>query len=88
MLQKPMDVLEQFPVRKKRQQKQAFRASVQQYAKSLGYECKEEKGSFGSVNVVLGDSAKAKFLVTAHFLGLFRVSDSGCADHLAADFFE
>lgn len=67
MLQKPMDVLEQFPVRKKRQQKQAFRASVQQYAESLGYECKEEKGSFGSVNVVLGDSAKAKFLVTAHY---------------------
>lgn len=67
MIQKPMDVLNQFPVRKKRCQKQAFRAAVQPYAESLGYSYKEEKGSFGSVNVVLGDSAKAKFLVTAHY---------------------
>lgn len=67
MIQKPMDVLASFPVRKSKRQKQVFRDAVQSYAQSLGYQCNVEKGSFGSHNVVLGDPEKATFLVTAHY---------------------
>lgn len=67
MLEKPMDVLTQFPVRKTGKQKDAFRAALQEYAHSLGYVYREERGSFGSRNVVLGDPETASFLVTAHY---------------------
>jgi len=67
MLVSPMDVLHQFPVRKTKQQKQEFRDAVQSYAASLGYSCKVEKGSFGSRNLVIGDSESSQYLVTAHY---------------------
>ena len=67
MIQRPMDVLASFPVRKSKKQKQAFRDAVQSYAQSIGYSCNVEKGSFGSRNVVLGDPDQAKFLITAHY---------------------
>lgn len=67
MIQKPMDVLEQFPVRKSKKQKQAFRDALQPYVQSLGYECKIEKGSMGSRNIVIGDPETAKHLITAHY---------------------
>ena len=66
MLTTPMDVLEQFPVRKSKKQKQAFRDAVQEYVTKLGYTCTVEKGSFGVNNIVIGDPENAKFLVTAH----------------------
>ncbi len=67
MIAKPMDILELFPVRKTKQQKQAFRDAVQSYAQKLGYTVTIEKGSFGSHNVVIGDPKTARFLVTAHY---------------------
>jgi len=67
MLTTPLDILTQFPVRKTKKQKQAFREAVQAYAGSLGYEARVEKGSFGVRNVVIGDPQKAKYLVTAHY---------------------
>ena len=67
MITKPMDVLEQFPIRKSKKQKQAFRDAVAEYAKVQGYEYRVEKGSMGSQNVILGDPEKAKYLVTAHY---------------------
>ena len=67
MLNEPMDVLTLFPVRKTRQQKLAFRETVQGYAESLGYSVTVESGSFGSRNVVIGDPEQAKYLVTAHY---------------------
>lgn len=67
MLASPMDVLHQFPVRKTKQQKQAFRDAVQSYAAFLGYNCTVEKGSFGSRNLVIGESESALYLVTAHY---------------------
>ena len=67
MIQRPMDVLTSFPVRKSKKQKQAFRDAVQSYAQSLGYPCAVEKGSFNCHNVVLGDPERAKFLITAHY---------------------
>ena len=62
-----MDVLEQFPVRKTKKQKLAFRAAVQSYAQSLGYPISVETGTFGACNLLLGDPEQAKFLVTAHY---------------------
>ena len=38
MIGKPMDVLQQFPIRKSKKQKQQFRDAVQSYLKTLGYE--------------------------------------------------
>ena len=67
MLTEPMDVLEQFPIRKTGKQKRHFRESVIAYAEKLGYPCKIEKGSFGASNVIMGDPEKAEFLVTAHY---------------------
>ena len=59
MLATPMDVLTQFPVRKTKLQKQAFRDAVQSYAQTLGYPVTVEKGAFGANNVILGDPEKA-----------------------------
>ena len=67
MLQTPMDVLTQFPVRKTKQQKQAFREAVECYVQNLGYETRVEEGSFGCRNLVIGDPEAARFLVTAHY---------------------
>lgn len=67
MITKPMDVLVQFPIRKSKKQKQAFRDAVAEYARAQGYECQVEKGSMGSQNVIIGDPEKAKYLVTAHY---------------------
>lgn len=67
MLTTPMDVLKQFPVRKSKNQKQAFRDAVQMYAQKQGYQVTVEKGSFGTRNVVIGNPETAKYLVTAHY---------------------
>lgn len=67
MLTTPMDVLMQFPVRKSKKQKQAFREAVLSYAEELGYMASTEKGSLGSQNVIIGDPKTAKYLVTAHY---------------------
>ena len=62
-----MDVLLQFPVRKTKKQKQAFRDAVQAYANHLGYTCTVETGNFGCRNMVIGDPDSASYLVTAHY---------------------
>ncbi len=67
MIKTPMDVLKQHPIRKTKTQKSAFREAVCTYARSLGYECTTEKGSFGARNVVIGNPDTAKYLVTAHY---------------------
>ena len=67
MLEKTMDVLEQFPVRKTKAQKEAFRRAVQSYGEKLGYPVTLETGQFGACNILLGDPESAKFLVTAHY---------------------
>ncbi len=66
MLTVPMDVLTQFPVRKSKKQKQAFRDAVASYVQAQGYSCTVEQGS-GAKNLVIGDSEQASFLVTAHY---------------------
>ncbi len=67
MLQTPMEVLQQFPVRKSGKQKSAFRDAVCSYASSLGYSVLVEKGAFGVHNIVIGDPGTAKHLLTAHY---------------------
>lgn len=67
MLIRPMDILEQYPVRKNKKQKQAFRTAVESYGERLGYAVTVEKGQLGAQNLLLGDPETAKFLVTAHY---------------------
>ena len=67
MLNCPMDVLVQFPVRKTKAQKEAFRNAVQEYAKFTGYECRVERRNLSCQNVLFGDPENAKYLVTAHY---------------------
>jgi len=67
VLMTPMDVLNQYPIRKSRQQKKDFRDAVQVYTKELGYPCCVEAGSFGACNLVMGDAETAKYLITAHY---------------------
>lgn len=63
----PMDVAKCHPVRKSKQQKEAFRRDVTSWLEHLGYEVHTEKGSFGSRNLVIGSPQASKFLVTAHY---------------------
>lgn len=67
MLNRPMDILTEFPVRKTKDQKNAFRAAVQSYAERQGYNVAVEKGRLGAQNVIIGDPENAKYLVTAHY---------------------
>ena len=67
MLNCPMDLPDQFPVRKTKSQKQAFRDAVQAYAEALGYCVSVEAGRFGSRNIILGDPERAAYLITAHY---------------------
>ena len=67
MIQMPIDVLTQHPVRKSRNQKEAFRSAVQSYVGGMDYACRFEKGTMGAQNIVIGDPDKAKFLITAHY---------------------
>lgn len=67
MLMRPMDILTEFPVRKTRQQKQAFRDGVCTYGERLGYPVTVESGPFGCRNVIFGDPDKAHYLVTVHY---------------------
>ena len=67
MLDRPTDILQAFPVRKSKAQKQEFRDAVQSYASLLGYPVTTEKGSFGCRNVVIGNPETAQYLITAHY---------------------
>lgn len=67
MINKPMDVLKEHPVRRSKSQKRAFRKDVTAYLKGLGYSCRTEKAGFGVRNLLAGDPEKAEFLITAHY---------------------
>lgn len=67
MIESVMEIAEQYPVRKSRKQKAAFREDVLAYANRIGYETHVETGNYGLHNVILGDPARAKYLVTAHY---------------------
>ena len=67
MIQTPMDVLREFPVRKTGRQKDRFLEAVQSYGERLGYRTKVESGAGNTRNMVLGDPETARFLITAHY---------------------
>lgn len=67
MIDKPMDVLRVFPVRKSKKQKEAFRDAVSSYLRTIGYEPTVEKGSMGAKNLVIGNPETAEYLITAHY---------------------
>ncbi len=67
MIETPMDVLRDFPVRKTKQQKQAFRDATQSYLSAIGYNVTIEKGKLGARNIVFGNPDSATYLVTAHY---------------------
>ncbi len=67
MLTTPMDVLTQFPIRKTKAQKEAFRVAVLSYARDRGYDVTIQSGKRGAQNVIIGDPEKASYLVTAHY---------------------
>ena len=67
VIDKPMDVLHAFPVRKTKKQKQAFRDSVQSYLKLIGYESTIEQKGKNIHNIVIGNPETAKYLITAHY---------------------
>ena len=67
MIQNPMDVLKLFPIRKSKQQKEAFADAVIEYAQEQGYTaCVEEKKK-DVRNIVIGDLSSAKYMITAHY---------------------
>ena len=67
MIQKPIDVLAAFPIRKTKEQKQAFRNAVTDYAQRQGYSVAVEEGKRGVCNIVMGEPNRAKYLITAHY---------------------
>lgn len=67
MIVTPMDVLEQFPIRKTWAQKQAFREAAMAYARAQGYRVQVQRGRFGVRNILIGEPRNAEYLVTAHY---------------------
>lgn len=67
MIDTPMDVLRDFPVRKTKKQKQAFRDAICSYLSGIGYDVTIEKGRYGTHNIIFGNPDSAKYLVTAHY---------------------
>ena len=81
MIEHPMDVLQQFPVRRIKAQKTAFRDAVQSYAEKRGYTVTRENTCFGGTNLIFGTPKEAKYLITAHYdpsaiVTLLAIADS------------
>ena len=60
-------LFESHEIRKTKKQKSAFIDFVSAGAEELGYECRVEKGSLGSRNVVVGKIDSANVVYTAHY---------------------
>ena len=67
MIDKPMDILTHFPIRRTPVQKQAFRESICGYLSGQGIECHTEETQKNCHNLVVGDLSTAEYLVTAHY---------------------
>ncbi len=63
----PMDVVQCYPVRKSKKQKETFRDDVKRWLENRGYTVSVEEGSAHSKNLVIGDPKAARYLVTAHY---------------------
>ena len=61
------EILSHFQIRKTKKQKAAFRERLVAYAAQHGYASREEKGSLGARNVIVGDPERARVVFTAHY---------------------
>ena len=67
MIKDPMDITTLFPIRRNAKQRAAFRDAIGEYAGRLGYAVAVEENKKGCFNIVIGDAANAKYLITAHY---------------------
>jgi len=67
MIKNPMDVLKNHPIRRTNEQKSAFISAVTEHLGHFGYAVNVESGQRKSRNIIIGDPAKAQYLVTAHY---------------------
>jgi hypothetical protein len=67
MLNEPLDILINHPIRKTPQQKESFREDVMQYIRELGYEVHREMFCKDGQNIVFGPQDTAQYLITAHY---------------------
>ena len=67
MTETTQTIFEKYQIRKNTKQKTAFIDYVKHLASEWGYSSRVEKGTFGARNIVIGDSAKAKVVYTAHY---------------------
>ena len=67
MLNEPLDILINHPIRKTPQQKETFREDVMQYIRELGYEVHGEMFCKDGQNIVFGPQDTAQYLITAHY---------------------
>lgn len=67
MIEKPMDVLTLFPVRRSKQQKETFENAVKDYAAGQNYSVSVDDRKKGVRNIVIGDPDTARYLITAHY---------------------
>ena len=67
MIEKPIDVLSLFPVRRSKQQKGEFEAAVTDYARRQHYPVTVEDEKKGVRNIVFGNLDTAEYLITAHY---------------------
>lgn len=66
MLERPMDVLNSYPIRRTDEQKTAFISALTEFVSNLGYPVNVEQDS-NNRNVVIGDPNNARYLITAHY---------------------
>ena len=67
MLNEPLDILNLHPIRRTREQKEAFQADILALTKDMGYEARVEQAGKKAQNIIIGDPKTAKYLVTAHY---------------------
>ncbi len=67
MTETTREIFESHQVRKTKKQRAAFRAWLMEKAEAMGYSVREESGSFGVRNVVVGDPDTARVVFGAHY---------------------
>lgn len=61
------EVIDNYQIRKTKEQKSAFISFLESFATAKGYKFSVEKGDFGCRNIVIGDLSTAKAVYTAHY---------------------
>ena len=67
MLNVPMDILKFHPIRRTKEQKEAFQGDILAYVRDLGYEAWVEQAGKKAQNIIIGNPQNAKYMVTAHY---------------------